>query len=238
MKQLSALLFIALVAVAGVSAQPVQRTVTVSGEAVVRVLPDQAIVRFGIVSRDRRPDKAQEKNDEAARDAMNAVRRLGVEDRKIRLQTLQLEPDRRWNPDQQRWEEAGFVATREVEVTLDDLDTLPGLVQAIVQEGANRLNGVSYGLADESAVRVQALQKAATNARHKAEVLATTLGAELGPVLTISEQGVYVPRPDIMLRSAAMDGMVAEAAAAPDPAAYAAGEIEVRASVNLVFDLK
>lgn len=243
MKSFILSLAVAIVALMPASArqtqpQEIQRTVTVSGEAVVRVLPDQAIVRFGIVSRDRRPEKAQEKNDEASRDAMNAVRRLGIEERKMRLQSLQLQPDNRYDPDTQRWEQVGFIATREVEVILDDLDLLPSVVQQIVAEGANRLNGVSYGLADESAVRISALEKAALNAKAKASLLATTLEATLGPVLTINEQGVYVPRPDIMLRAAAMDGAMAEAAPAPDPASYAAGEIEVQATVNLVFSLK
>lgn len=218
--------------------QEVQRTVTVSGESVVRVLPDQATVRFGIVSRDRRPEKAQQKNDEASRDAMNAVRRLGIEERKMRLQSLQLQPDNQYNSDTQTWEQVGFIATREVEVILDDLDLLPSVVQQIVAEGANRLNGVSYGLADETTVRVSALEKAALNAKAKASLLATTLDATLGPVLTINEQGVYVPRPDIMLRAQAMEGVMADVQAPPDPSSYAAGEIEVRATVNLVFSLK
>lgn len=243
MKSFILSIVIAIVALMPASArqtqtQEVQRTVTVSGESVVRVLPDQAIVRFGIVSRDRRPEKAQQKNDEASRDAMNAVRKLGIEERKMRLQSLQLQPDNQYNSDTQTWEQVGFIATREVEVTLDDLDLLPSVVQQIVAEGANRLNGVRYGLADDTAVRVSALEKAALNAKAKASLLATTLDATLGPVLTINEQGVYVPRPDIMLRAQAMEGVMADMPAPPDPSSYAAGEIEVRATVNLVFSLK
>jgi hypothetical protein len=136
----------------------------------------------------------------------------------------------------QRQEDRGYRAVRTLVVELTDLDRLPGIVAAVVQEGANRLDGVEYGLQDRDAVRNDALRAAAEASRAKAALLASALGATLGPVRTIAEQRLEFPRPMMRMELAMADGARRDAAA-PEPAAYAAGEIEVTASVQVTFTL-
>lgn len=213
-----------------------QRTITVSGEGVVRIEPDQAVVRFGIVTRSEDPEEARQQNAEASREAMNAVRALGIEERKMRMETLTLQPAREYDPDTRRWIEVGFEAVREVVVEVNDLETLPALVAEVVQKGANRLNGVAYELENRDAVRNEALVEALTVAREKARLMAETIDVTLGQVQTINEQSFDFPRP--MMRMEQMEMAMAKDAAAPEPEAYAAGEIEVRATVQVVFLLQ
>lgn len=212
------------------------RLVSISGEGVVRAAPDQAIVRFGIVMQAMDPEEARSLNATAAREAMNAVRDLGIDERKMRLESLRLQPAREYDPDTRRYKEVGFEASRQVVVELDDLDTLPTLVAQIVQKGANRLDQVTYDLQDRDAARNQALVEAITNARDKATLLATTLGESLGRVQSINEQSFDFPRPTLRMEQAAL--AMAKDEAAPEPEAYAAGEIEVRATVQVVFALE
>ena len=212
-----------------------KRTVTVSGEGVVRAEPDQATVRFGIVTRAEDPEEARRLNAAAAAEAMNAVRALDIDERKMRLETLRLPPAREYNSQTRRWVDVGFEATRQVVVEVGDLEKLPTLVAEIVQKGANRLDGISYELKDRVEARNEALSKALNDARGKAQLMASTLGEELDHVLTIGEQSFDFPRP--MIRMAQAEAMMAKDAA-PEPEAYAAGEIEVRATVRVVFALK
>ncbi len=212
-----------------------KRTVSVSGEGIVRAEPDQATVRFGIVTRAEDAEEARRINAEAAREAMNAVRALGVEDRKMRLETLQLQPAREYDAQTRRYNDVGFEATRQVVVEVEDLERLPTLVTEIVQKGANRLNGIAYELKDRTAARNEALQKAMSDAREKAQLMTATLGEEIGPVLTINEQSFSFPQP--MMRMAQAE-MVMAKGAEPEPDAYAAGEIEVHAVVQVIFALK
>jgi hypothetical protein len=106
----------------------------------------------------------------------------------------------------------------------------------VVQQGANRLDGIEYGLQDRDPVRNEALREAATHARAKAELLAQTLGASLGPVQSISEQSFSFPRPAMRVEMA----LAADQAGGrePSPDAYAAGEIEVTATVQVTFRLQ
>lgn len=213
------------------------RTISVSGEGVVTVAPDQAILRFGVVTKHENPEEARARNAEASRDAMNAIRELGVEERHLRLETLRLEEEREYNQQTRQYVQIGFQAIRDIRVTLEDLDLLPTVVAKVVQQGANRLHGITYDLIEREAVRNEALRVAALNARKKAALLAEALGADLGQVLTINEQGVHVPRPEVALRQMNMS-MRTAADAAPEPDAYASGEIEVRANVTVVFAIE
>jgi hypothetical protein len=214
----------------------IERVVRVSGEGTVRAAPDRATVRFGVVSRAETAEAARSQNAAAARSAMNAVRELGLAEEKIRMETLRLQPRREYDPETQTREERGYEATRQVVVELEALEQLPRLVTRVVQRGANRLEGIDYGLQDRTAARNDALRQAAQDAREKAQLLAESLGAALGPVRQIDEQsfGFNPPTPRVEMQFAKSRGEDA----APEPDAYAAGEIEVNATVQVTFSLQ
>ena len=211
------------------------RTISVQGEGTVNVAPDRAVVRFGVVSEAETAEAARSQNADAAARSMNAVRDLGIPDNRIRMEALQLQPRREYNPETRQREEKGYEATRQIVVNVDSLDRLSVLVTRVVQEGANRLSGIQYDLSDRDAVRNDALREAAEAAQAKADLLATALGASLGPVQQIREQSFSFPRPMMRMEAAAMK---TADQAAPQPDAYAAGEIEVSASVQVTFALQ
>ncbi len=217
-----------------VSAQQAEhrRTVTVGGEGVVRIVPDMALVRFGIVTRDDDAEKARAMNDAAGSRTLNAVRSLGIPEQKIRLEVLQLQELYEYNPERRTQEPAGFEAVRHVVVELADLDLLPTLVARISQQGANRLFGITYDVKNKEAAQNEALRKAVLNARSKAQVIAETLGVSIGRVERISEEIFVFPEP-LFARGRTMDADMETAS--PVPEAYSAGEIEVRAKVQAQF---
>jgi len=217
------------------TAQDMLRTINVSGEGTIEAVPDMVTVRFGVVTRSTDPEEARRLNADASSETMNAVRALGVDERKIQVETLRLDPAREYNQQTRRYDEIGFDATRVVVVKLEDLDMLPKLIADVVQKGANRLEGVAYGLQDRQALKREALKQALLDAQAKADLMAETLGAERGLVQQISEQGVQMPRP-VYREMALAATKMADAAPAPD--AYAAGELEVRATVQVVFLIK
>ncbi len=209
------------------------REIVVQGTGVVRVLPDRAFLHFAIVTRASRPGEARQRNAEAAARVLNALRRLGVEEKHMRLTALRLSEYRERTPDGKQFQR-GFEAYRSLAVEVDDLEQIPEIIARVVEEGSNRLLGLSYDVRDRQAVERQALEQAALNARAKAEALARVLGASLGRVLRIQEQGMHMPYP---LHEVRMQVAAAKVDATAEPEAYAVGEIEVRASVQVTFAL-
>jgi uncharacterized protein YggE len=229
-------LLFAVFAVVPAAAQDGPRSaVTVSGEGRVATQPDQAIVRFGVVTRAETAREARSRNATAAKNAMNAVRALDVPEEKMRTESLRLQPQYEYDDEANRRELVGYEASRHVVVELDRLEVLPQLVADVVENGANRVDNIDYQLSDRTQFRNEALQEAAQEARDKARLLAETLDATLGPVHTINEKNFDFVRPQ---PQAARMGMAkATDAGQAEPEAYAAGEIEVTAQVQVAFDL-
>ncbi|WP_245771926.1 SIMPL domain-containing protein [Rhodothermus profundi] len=213
---------------------PAVPTITVQGEGVVRVQPDRATLRFAIVTRDLDPERARQRNAEAARRALNAIRTLGIEPRYLHLETLTLHPVREYNPSRRQWEEKGYEVRRVLRVELTDLDRLPAVVALAVQRGANRLQGIQYDVSNREEIRIAALQAAVQNAREKARQMLTVLNREVGNPIRVTEQALEFPRPVWRADLAALR----TTEASPEPEAYAVGDIEVRARVEITFSIR
>lgn len=211
-----------------------QSTVTVTGEGTVTTPPDQAVVRFGVVTQEPTAEEARTRNATAAKNAMNAVRALDVPDEKMRMESLRIRPEYEYNDEENKRELIGYEATRKVVVEVARLEVLPQLVADVVQGGANRLDEIDYQLSDRSQFRNEALRKAAQTAQEKAQLLAETLEASLGPVHTVREQNFSYGQSQPRL---SRTGMAQTASSQAEPEAYAAGEMEVSATVQVVFKL-
>lgn len=209
------------------------------GVGMVEVEPDQATLRFSVVAEHENPEEAMRQNEDASAAALRAVRGLGVEDRHIQVQNVHLQPKREWDEPGRRWVELGFEATRYVEVTVTDLDTLPALVSAVVENGANRLQQLQYELADQTAAELEALGLAVGNARARALAMAAALGHTEVFAVRVIEEGANMPAPVMatgLQRMMSKDESMQEGA--PNPEAYSAGLIEVRVAVTAEFGVR
>jgi len=230
---LCVLLLLGSLFVAPVSAQERAYTVTVSGEGIIKTAPDMATVWFAVLTHHDLPERARSLNADASASAMNAVRALGIDDKDIRLEGLQLTPRRVYDPDRRIYEQDGFEATRTVQVIVRDLDVLPDMVAAVVKGGANQINNIQYGLDDRAGIELDVLARAVQRAKEKAAVMAGELGWALGKAIQVNEQGVSVPQPRVRMEAMEMAAMAKDEGGNPD--AFSAGELEVRASVTVVF---
>jgi uncharacterized protein YggE len=106
------------------------------------------------------------------------------------------------------------------------LDSLGAVLDASVADGANTLNGLTFGLANPEPVLDEARKEAVANARAKAELLAEAAGVKLGKIVSISETAAYQP-PMPMFRQ--------DAAFAAPP--VQGGELGMTASVSIFYEI-
>ena len=83
------------------------------------------------------------------------------------------------------------------------IDSLGAVIDALAKAGANRLQGVSFDVADPGRTSTRAREQAVADARARAELYARAAGVTLGPVVSIRET-VDMPGP-IMMRAEAAD---------------------------------
>lgn len=202
------------------------RTITVTGEGRINAAPDMAILRLGVSREARKASDAMRAASEAAAAVLAQVEQAGIAPRDVQTANVSLSP---------RWEHGnnkaprliGYIASNDLTVRVRDLNSLGGLMDAVVSEGANQMNGLSFSMSEPRPLQDQARQAAVVDARAKAELLAQAAGVALGSVMTIAESGATHP-PVALARGAMM-----ESAAVP----IAAGELDVSVNVTVIFSI-
>lgn len=212
-------------------------SLTVHGSADVSVEPDRATVRLGVsIQRPEAAEAQQEANQVAGR-ILESLNRTGIEAEAIQTSQLQLSPvyanpdPRSSQPEEPRM--VAYRASNVVSVRLEDLSKIGPAIDAGLKAGANRLEGLQFGLKNDLPAREDALRQAVEEARSKAQTMADALGVRLVEVLSLDEGGVSIDVP----RMAFARGMAfAEAASVPTP--VASGQITVSAQVTLRYRLE
>lgn len=213
---------------------PPPPSLAVEGNGQVRVAPDEATVRLGVVAQDASARTAQEKANRVSNAILAAVEKLGVERKDVQTSQLNLNPlYAQVRPDPNGGGESepritGYQASSSVAIRLDRLDLIGRVVDAGLAAGSNQIEGVTFGLRDDRPARQQALEAAVQQARAKAQTLAAALGVKLGEVLEASE-GTSAGTPPVFEKRMAfqMDTSVSTP--------VAPGEIEIDASVAIRY---
>ncbi len=207
------------------------RQVNVTGSASLTAAPDRAVISFGIQARNPSLAAARERVTKVAAEFLALTRKLGVPKKDVQTTALTMRPEYRWNRDGQKQEFTGYFVQRSLTVELADLELLGQLIEGAVDAGVNEVSPPQLDSSRRRELHREALAKAAEDARANAEVLATTLGANLGPVRSVSAADMGgIPRP--------MQARVMMAESADAAATYQAGDIRFEAQVNATFDLE
>ncbi|HEX6134387.1 MAG TPA: SIMPL domain-containing protein [Longimicrobiales bacterium] len=221
------------VAAAAQQAADEPRTITVSAQGTVEKEPEIGVVMLAVESEAVTARAAADANAERMTQLVAALRRAGVADRDIRTLSYELRPEYSRQPE--RTDEppriAGYRAINMVQVTVDTVSRLGGIIDAAIGSGANRVTNVSFRLRDAHGAHIEAAAIAMRNARREAEALAEAAGERLGPALNISTGGYQTPPP--MPMYAARAEMDMAVAATP----VETGTLTVVATVNVVYQL-
>ncbi len=205
-------------------AEDTPRQIVVTATGTVEAAPDMATVTLGVSRDARTASQAMAEVSEATSAVLTRITESGIESRDVQTSSLNLNPV--WDRGNERPPQVrGYVASTTLSVRVRDLDDLGSLLDQLIGDGANTLNGLTFGIADTDPLEEAARADAVRQARAKAETLASAARLDLGPVQTISEGGgAGGPAP-------IMRGAMLESAAVP----VAAGELSVRVSVTVVF---
>ncbi|HCP80129.1 MAG TPA: hypothetical protein DIT67_00515 [Octadecabacter sp.] len=226
----------ATLAVAALSA-PVaaqERTITVSGRGEISVEPDMATVIIGVQSEAEVAASALDDASAATAAILATLDGEGVLVEDIRSGAIRLNPRYSQSVLSSGTQIVGYQAINSVEVEVRDLDRLGGLLAAVVGDGANRLDGVQFGLQDPQAATDEARRRAVVEAARLAALYASAAGIEVGDILTLSEAGSGGYRP-IMTDQREM---VMNSASPQYDVPVSPGKIDLNAAVVIVYAIE
>ena len=202
-------------------------TLTVTGTAIVNGAPDQATLSLGVTTTGATAAAAMGANNDAASAVIARLIAAKVAERDMQTTGLSLNPNWVMNAAGTAQEIQGYTASSTLTVRIDALDTAGAILDAAIADGANTLNGLTFGLTDPRPLEDDARKAAVADALARAQVLAQAAGETLGPIVSITEGGGG-QQPMPMLFKAAADSAVP----------LAAGEVGVSAEVTIVWQLK
>jgi uncharacterized protein YggE len=206
---------------------------TVSGNGEARVAPDEVTVRLGVLGQAPNARAAQEQVNRIANAILDAVRKLGVAADDIQTQDLNLNPVYSQSQGQEGSEPriTGYQASNVVAIRLEKLELAGPVIDAGLAAGANRLDGVAFGLRNDRAARGKALTAAVAEARAKAQALARALNVRLVRILDVAEGGIQVaPQPLYKAR------MALEMSASSDTP-VSSGQVGVSGAVTVRWEI-
>jgi uncharacterized protein YggE len=229
MRAFSLFATMALVTFPALAAETPPATISVMGEGRVEAAPDMATVALGVQTDADTAAAAMAENSTKLAAVIEGLKAAGIEPRDIQTSGLSLGP--RYDYGKQDGTPptvVGYTASNMVTVRVRALDTVGTVLDGVVSGGANTLNGLSFGLADDRPLMDEARTEAVADAAAKATLYAKAAGVTLGRVMTIAEAGGYAPP-----RPLAMEAGFAKAADVP----VAPGELAVTASVSVVYEI-
>ena len=204
---------------------------SVSSSAEAKRIPDVATISTGVTTQAADANAAMRANAVQMDKVMAAIRAAGIAERDIQTSGISLNPQYRYVENTPPTI-TGYQASNTVSVTVRDLPKLGKVLDTLVEQGANQINGPTFEVdkPDEAydEARIGALRKA----QLRAKTYADALGLKVRRIVSISEgSGGNFPRPMPMMRVAAADASFAkETSVAP-------GETTLTVNIDVVFEL-
>jgi len=208
---------------------PRQRLITVTGTAEIKVAPDEAILTVGVESRDRDLTVAKSQNDVQIKRALKVTHDAGVDAKDVQTSALDMGPK---YSEVRSPQLLGYEVAQKITITLRDLSKYEDLMTKLLQAGVNRVEGIQFVVTQDRKYKDEARTKALRAAREKAVAMAAELGQSVGKPWTIEEQ------PTDYVFSSNAGAQSSRLSFETDEAAIATGEVTVRATIQVSFELQ
>lgn len=212
-------------------AEEMPRLITVTGSGSEIAIPDVALLTLGVETDANTAEAALAAMSERLQAIFAALDEAHLAEKDRQTSGLGLDPlyAQREDGGINDAEITGYRARSMLTLTLHDIDTVGALVDTLAGAGVNRIDGISFDLADPSEVVQQARRKAVADAMARATLYADAANIKLGPIVSISEPGGAMPKPYAVNAAPRADA----AFAMP----VARGSLNVDAEVTVVFEI-
>ena len=211
--------------------QPISGTrLDISATGTVSRVPDLAIISAGVVTKSTTATGAITDNATRMERVRAALKRAGIADKDIQTSSINLNPDYRYESNQAPVL-TGYQASNNVSVKFRDIRNSGKILDALVAEGANQINGPSLTIDKPETAYDEARVKALAVGRARAEFYARSLGMRVVKLVSVSEGGGNYPRPPMPMVMLAKAERSADTSIDP-------GSQDLEVTLSMSFDLQ
>ena len=202
-----------------------------SATGTVSRVPDLAIISAGVVTKSTTATGAIADNAARMERVRAALKRAGIADKDIQTSSINLNPDYRYENNQPPVL-TGYQASNNVSVKFRDIRNSGKILDALVAEGANQINGPSLTIDKPESAYDEARVKAIAAGRARAELYARSLGMRVVRLMSVSEGGGNYPRPPMPISTMAKAER-SDASTSIDP-----GSQDIEITLAMSFELQ
>jgi uncharacterized protein len=223
---------------------PPTRNITVTGEAEVKVPPDEVILTLGVETWDKDLSVAKQRNDEIVARVLKVAESHGVAPQHVQTDFVSIEPRYKLG-NYEPGDFIGYFVRKTIVITLKDITAFEELLSDALEAGATHVHGIEFRTSQLRKHRDAARALAIRAAREKAIALAGELDQEVGRPNDIREEynGWWSPYNSWWGRGwgalGATQNVIQESGAPQGTeSTLAPGQISVNARVTVSFDLQ
>lgn len=204
----------------------------VRGNAVRTVAPDTATLRLGVSIDGKTEKEAQTQANAIINDVLAALRAEGIED--SQMATTGYNVTRKYNHSGKLSFADGYTARIDLVVKVQNFDQINTILDMAVEKGANNVGDIAFSHSDEGAIYREALKDAIRIAGEKAADMADAAGVTLHALLALRETSGY----GVAYANAYTPMAYAETGTADTGTQIVAGDLEISASVTMLYQIK
>jgi hypothetical protein len=223
---------------------PAPRAITVTGEAQVKVPPDEVILTLGVETWDKNLAAAKHHNDEIVLRVLEVAGDHSVAPQHVQTDYISIEPRYR-SGTYEPGDFIGYFVRKTIVITLKDITAFEELLSDSLEAGATHVHGIEFRTSELRKHRDEARALAIRAAREKAVALAGELDQDVGRPTDIREEynGWWSPYNSWWGAGwgglSATQNVIQESGAPQDmESALAPGQISVSARVTVSFELQ
>lgn len=219
------------------------RSITVTGMAERKVIPDEAHISVTLGATQMKMADAKATHDAKLKKLYAIASKNGIPEKNLRTESSSVQPYYSYSDGKQIFK--GYRVSTSIDMKLSDATKLGAIVEQIMASGLEEQNQQEYGqllstsytLSNPDKLRDELLAEAIRNARSKADNMAEAADASVARVYQISEGETpnYAPRPMPIMMAMKADAAMGAARESVSPPM---GEQDVRSTVTVTFELK
>lgn len=207
---------------------PERSLVSVTGEGVVKVEPDEVLIKSRIEHEGPSAAGVKKQNDEVVNKVIKYLKSQNIDEKDIKTEYINL--NKRYDYNDKTY---SYVANQAISIRLKDLKDYEKIMKGLLENGLNRIDGIQFKSSEMEKYEKEARKLAVLDAQNRARELAQPLGQDIGKAVSISEMDYNSFQPVYR-----MDEAVEMSAAKGSQQTIAPGELEIKIKVNVGFELK
>lgn len=162
-----------------------EETVVVTGESETKQANEVASFSAGVNVIKEKKEEAVDEVNKKIKELVLSIKDFGITEGDIQTQSVNVyEQQERDKSKKNQW-----VVNSTVEITLRDISKADALMDLLNKSGANNIYGPNFRIEDTKNTEKTLYESAMTDAKEKAELIASSSGRKLGKVINVVESG-------------------------------------------------